>query len=328
MRVMLTGATGFVGFHSALRLLEAGHELSLLVRNPQKMRVLFGRRVTRYARGDLTDRDAIRKALAGCDALIHSAAMVSVDARDAQQVYDTNVNGTRAVIECALERNLKSIIHVSSVTALFDPRARVLDEHSPPGGATTAYGRSKVACETFVRELQQRGAPIHISYPGTVIGPDDPGLSEGNAGLLGCITALVPLMPGGNQFLDVRDLADLHLRLLARRDSFGRWPLGGHLVRWRELPPLLERATGRRIRRVPATGHFMRMAGRVVDLLKRHVDGLDIPLTHEAMVYATRWVRMDNAKVERELGIELRPLERSLAHTVRWLREAGHLQDD
>ena len=94
MRVMVTGATGFIGYHTTLALLEAGHEVSLLVRNPEKMRRVFGRGVIKhYTEGDIADSGAVKNALKGCDAAIHVAALVSTHAADEERVYRTNLEG-------------------------------------------------------------------------------------------------------------------------------------------------------------------------------------------------------------------------------------------
>jgi nucleoside-diphosphate-sugar epimerase len=326
MRVMITGGTGFVGFHSAQALLEAGHDVCLLVRSVDKAKKLYGKNTPDLVVGDITDANSVAEALQDCDALVHSAAMVSTDAKDADRVYNTNVNGAKTVINTALEMSVESIIHVSSVTALFNPDAEKLDGNSPPGNAQNAYGRSKVDCEKFVRRLQRGGAPIHISYPASVIGPDDPGLTEPHIGLQTYLSVFIPLMPGGNQFVDVRDVAAVHLRLLESDLPPGRYTLGGHYLSWPELARTLERLTGRKLTKVPAAGFFMRGLGTVVDLLKR-VKQVDVPMGYEAMVYATKWVRMDNSEVEEHLDFNFRPLDDSLIDTIRWLLEAGHITE-
>ena len=99
MRVMITGGTGFIGWHTARALLSAGHEVSLLVRSVEKMRSLYADgEIAHYAVGDITDADSVRAAMEGCDALVHTAALVSTHAGDAERVYATNVQGTRTVI--------------------------------------------------------------------------------------------------------------------------------------------------------------------------------------------------------------------------------------
>ena len=329
MRIMITGGTGFIGYHSTCALLEAGHEVCLLVRSEEKMRRLFGDRVQHFVVGDVTDPARVEQALEDCDGVLHTAAMVSIDRADADRVHETNVGGTRLVIGKAVARELHRIIHVSSVTALYDPSASVLNEHSPPGTASNAYGKSKVESEYFVRQLQDGGARIHITYPGSVIGPDDPALTEPHQGLKTYLSGTIPVMPGGNQWVDVRDIATAHLTLLQADLPPGRYTLGGHFVPWGDLVDILSRLTGRPMRKFPFPGSLMRGLGRVVDMVNRvRSTPLDAPITHEAMVYATRWVVMDDSKAEAELGLVFRPLEESLTDAIRGLVAAGHVSPE
>ena len=326
MRVMITGGTGFIGYHTTVALLDAGHEVSLLVRSVDKMHAMYGPDlIEHYTVGDIVDQKSVQQAMQGCDALIHTAAMVSTHGGDAQQVYATNVQGARTVIGTAIEQGLGATIHVSSVTALFDPDASRLDEHSPPGPAGSGgYGRSKVACEKYVRELQAQGHPVYITYPATVIGPDDPGLTEPHVAMQTFLANFVPLMTSGNQYVDVRDIARVHLMLLEQRPPPGRYILGGHYIPWRKLASVLEPITGRKLLKLPMHAPSMRLAGKLFDraapLLK-----LDIPVTEEGMIYATRWVVMDNSKVEQELDFTFRPIEESMTDCIRWLCQAGHI---
>ena len=327
MRIMITGGTGFIGYHTARILMDAGHYVRLLVRSEEKMRGLFPAGVDDFVVGDVTDPDVVARALDGCDAVVHTAAMVSVDKKDAQLVHDTNVGGTKLVVGGAVARDFERIIHVSSVTALYDPDAAFLNEYSPPGAATNAYGKSKVESEIYVRELQDGGAPIHITYPASVIGPDDPALTEPHQGLMTYLINAVPVLPSGNQWVDVRDIAEAHRQLLERDLSPGRYTLGGHFIAWTKLVDMLSELTGRSIRKIPIPGSLMLGLGRVFDWLNR-VRGkpLNVPITHEGMTYATNWVKMDSSKSRAELGLVFRPLEESLADAIRSLVEAGHIE--
>ena len=326
MRVMITGGTGFIGFHTTQALLAAGHEVSLLVRSVEKMEAMYGKGcIEHYTRGDITEEQGVREALVDCDAVIHTAAMVSTHGGDAQQVYATNVKGAKTVIGTALEMGVDAIIHVSSVTALYDPRASRLDENSPPGTAGSGgYGRSKVSCEKYVRELQAQGHPVYITYPATVIGPEDPGLTEPHVAMRTFLANFVPLMSSGNQYVDVRDIAQVHLMLLEQRPEAGRYILGGHYIAWRDLASVLEPIVGRKLIKVPLYPGAMRMAGKLFDKITPYFS-LDIPVTEEGMNYATRWVTMDNSKVEKELDFEFRPIQESMTDCIAWLYEAGHI---
>lgn len=326
MRVMITGGTGFIGYHSATALLDAGHEVCLLIRSEQKARGLFGDKLGDFIVGDVTDEAKVCEALQNCDGVIHTAAVVSVDKKDAQLVHNTNVGGTRVVIGNAVEMGIPHIIHVSSVTALYDRKAKFLNEHSPPGTAKGAYGKSKVASEIYVRELQDRGAPIHITYPGSVIGPDDPALTEPHQGLKTFLGSTVPVLPSGNQWVDVRDIATAHRTLLESTLPPGRYTLGGHFIPWAELVEIMDALTGRRARKIPLPGMLMRGVGRVVDFANRVRDTpIETPITHEAMVYATKWVEMDDSHAEADLGLVFRPVEESLTDAIRGLVKAGHV---
>lgn len=325
MRVMITGGTGFIGYHTALALMAAGHEVSLLVRNPDKMRRVFGRGVIKhYTRGDIADQAAVRKAMRGCQAVIHVAALVSTHAADEERVYQTNLEGTHNVVGGAVEQGVERIVHVSSVTALFNPKARRLDEDSPPGTATGGYGRSKVACEKYARKLQAQGHPVTITYPATVLGPDTPEMTEAHIGLQTYVSRVIPLMTSGAQYIDVRDIADVHLAIVEGRAPSNRYVLGGHYVPWLKLGGLLRRVTGRRPIQVPVSSALMRLAGRLADQLGSLVPE-DIPVTAEGMTYATRWVPMDNSRVERDLDFHFRPVEETFADSIRWLYEEGHI---
>jgi dihydroflavonol-4-reductase len=332
MRAMITGGTGFIGYHTALALMEAGHEVSLLVRSADKMEGLFGPgRIEHFTVGDITDADSVRRAMAGCDAVVHVAALVSTHATDAEKVHRTNTQGVRNVIGGAAELGVGRIVHVSSVTALYNPKARVLDETALPGTAASGYGRSKVECEEYVRELQDAGAPVFITYPGTVLGPQAPALTEAHIGLRTYIANFVPVMSSGNQYVDVRDLAEAHRRIvetegLPEAPGPHRYVLGGHYISWRELGPLLERLTGRKLLKLRLNPGLMRLAGKAVDRMEKYLP-VELPMTEEGMGYATRWVQMDNSWAERQLGLALRPVEETLVDSIRWLHEAGHITD-
>ncbi len=329
MRVLVTGATGFIGYHTTCNLLNAGHDVRLLVRSEEKLRKLFGESVADFVCGDITDASAVKQALHGCDGVVHTAAMVSIDQKDAELVHQTNVGGTQLVIGGAVEQGIEHIIHVSSVTALYNPGAKFLNEFSPPGSAENAYGKSKVESEIYVRELQDAGHPIHITYPGSVIGPEDPGLTEPHQGLMTYLTGTVPVPPSGNQWVDVRDIAIAHLRLLERDLPPGRYTLGGHFITWTRFVDTLSDLTGRKLRQIPVPASLMLGLGRMMDAINRRRDTpIDIPVTHEAMTYATHWVKMNDSKARAELGLEFRPLRDSLRDAIIDLVEKGQLEKD
>ena len=324
MKILVTGGTGFIGSHTCNALLEAGHTLKLFVRNKAKAKALFGTKVKSIVVGDIANPADVKKALKGCDAVIHMAAMVSTSKDDAELVYQTNLAAAKNVLGLAAEQQCEKIIHVSSITAIYDPKAKVLNHKSPLGTATNAYGRSKVECEAFARDLQSNGDPVYITYPASVIGPNDPGLTEPHAGLIGNLFGFGLDMPSGNQYVDVRDVASAHVALIDKDLKPARYPLGGHYVAWRKLYATLKKLTGRNIATVPVLGVSMRLLGLAMDALKP-VMNASTPINYEAMQYATKWVKLDNKKTQKDLGITFRPFEDSLTETIKWLEQENHI---
>jgi dihydroflavonol-4-reductase len=214
MKVFCTGATGFVGAHTALALLAVGHEPQLLVRDQEAARDWFearGRRIGRFVNVDIRDQTALQYAMAGCDAVFHAAASVSLDPNKARETYDTNVGATKAVLGAAHAVGIGNLLYVSSVAPLFHPGGPRVDESTPLTELSEPYSRSKRDSEAYVRELQQKGVPVQISYPVAVVGPDDPKLSAANRGLATFVGQMLPRSTTGLQCIDVRDLAASHV---------------------------------------------------------------------------------------------------------------------
>ena len=325
MRVMLTGGTGLVGYHTTLGLLGAGHRVRLLVRNPAKLeRVFAGRAVPDHVVGDVRDESAVGAALEGCDAVVHAAAVVALEAHRAREVLETNLRAVELVVGGANRMGIQRILHVSSIGALFRPGGGPVDGDTPVAPGKNAYARSKADAERYVRGLQERGAPISITYPSGVIGPDDPGLSETNHAVRTIVRDVALLTSGGFQVVDARDLAAIHVALIERDKGPGRYIAAGHFKPWRELADLIEAITGRKLRRLAVPGALLRAGGRIGDVIKRVVE-FDFPMTSETMSFATLWQGADSRATLDELGLDFRDPRETLADTLRWLHQAGHM---
>jgi nucleoside-diphosphate-sugar epimerase len=328
MHVFVTGATGFIGFHTVMALHAAGHTVRLGVRSPEKMRKLYAPYnvdVSDYAVGEITDAEAIDKALENCDAVVHTAAMVSLDANKETIMRHTNLTGTKLVVGGAVKKGIKSIVYVSSVAAIFDRQAKVLNENTPLVEPTSAYAKSKKECEEYVRTLIDKGAAIAITYPSAVIGPNDPAMSEGNQGTAFFFKLCFVNTSTGQQIIDVRELANAHVKLLEQNKS-GRFLVTGHYVPWRELGLILEKVTGKKLLRISLPAWVLRVAGRAVDLIGK-VYKINTPLSHEAAIFATEWVYADDSKIRTELNLAYRPVEDTMKDTIKWLAEERHIPD-
>ncbi len=328
MRILVTGGTGFVGSHTARALARAGHPLRLLVRDRAKAQRVLGAHgvdVSDCRVGDVTDPDAVSRALEGCEGVVHAAGIVALERSRAAEMLETNARAAELVLGGAQQRGLRAIVHVSSLSVLFSPNGPPIAPDAPLGAARNAYVRSKSEAERFARRLQAEGAPICTTYPPAVVGPDDPGLSAGNLAIRSFLRYGMPLTSSGLQIVDVRDLAALHVALLARGAAPGRYLAAGHFFPWRALADRIDALTGGRVRRVRIPGPALRLLGRLGDAVKR-VYPFDFPLTREAMAFATQWPGTAYAPAADALGIRFRDPGETLADALRWLWRADHLE--
>lgn len=331
MRVLVTGGTGFIGAHSVMALLDKGHYVRLLVRNKQKAISYYkkmGYQFDEFIVGDMCDASLVKEGLKNCDALLHVAGKVGLESKNADDIYNTNIQAIRSVVGTACEENINNIIYVSSLTALFNPEATKIDEQSPLGVAKGAYAKSKRDCDEYVRDLQEKGKPIQITYPSAVIGPDDPGLSEANDGLVTLLKTIVPITSSGIQHIDVRDVAKIHLSLLEQgppeNKEKGRYILGGHYCSWSDYARLLSKVTGRYVYRLPALGSLLRFVGDASDQVSKWIP-LDIRVNKASMALVTQWPEADSSYVIEQTGITLTPLTKTLKDTIGSLIKDGHL---
>ncbi|MCG8316489.1 MAG: NAD-dependent epimerase/dehydratase family protein [Pseudomonadales bacterium] len=331
MKIFLTGATGLIGAHTALALLEAGHTLRLLVRNKQLAKNYFFKHGYQLAddtfiEADMRDAATLRTAMQGCDAVLHAAAMVSLDPKKAEEIYRSNIDSIDAVIGTAHQLSIQNIVYVSSLGAFFIPDGGPINENSPLGISKEAYSKSKRDCEAYVRELQQKGYPIQITYPSGTFSPDDPKLNESNHALT-ALLKVVPQTTSGTQCIDARDLAQVHVKLLENPPndfSNARYIVAGHFYSWREFHELLEKVTGRKIFAPPAPGAMLRFFGFLGDIIKK-IYPMDFPMTSESMAIVSQWPVADSSKVLATCQMNFRPGEETFKDTIGWMAKAGHL---
>ena len=331
VRILVTGGTGFIGSFATAALIRAGHDVRLLARDPAKVARVFAPHDVApddVVRGDITDAASVATALEGCEGVLHAAAVVAVSRRRAGEVLATNATGTRNVVGGAVATGLARVVHTSSVSALFSPAHRRVTPDTPVAAPDSAYGRSKAEAETYVRGLQDDGAPVTILYPGGVLGPHDPNLGPGHQALVTNYRSGTPIISGGGwSIVDVRDVAELYVALFGPEPPPPRLVLGGRTLSTDELNRTLTEIAGRRVRRLPMRAGLLRGLGRVNDVLMRFVP-VDFALTGEGMDYLTNWEPCDDTLALEVLGRPLRPTADTLADTARWLCEAGHLDPE
>jgi nucleoside-diphosphate-sugar epimerase len=325
VKVLLTGGTGYVGARTAKACFDAGHEVRYLVRTPEKLAQAagaLGLDTSDFVKGDITDAESIRRALEGCDAVIHCAAVVALGPEDAAWMSETNLTGARNVLGQAVEMGLDPVVYCSSAAAVFRPGLEVLTADLPVSGGLDDYGRSKGEVEEYARGLQADGAPVISTYPVMVLGPPaGEQLGEANEGLLkGLKLRMLPGTGASWTVCDVRDLGRAHAAMLEPGRGPRRYVTGGVTVPIREAARILTEVSGRRILHVPIPDGALRGFGRLQDKLH-----LKTPMTAAAMEYYTRMPDADNGPMRDELGVEFRDPRETIADACDGLRSLGHL---
>jgi nucleoside-diphosphate-sugar epimerase len=329
MRVMMTGGTGFAGSHTVRRYIAAGHDVRLLVRDANKVRRVFDPFEIAFAAsdvivGDITDEESVTRAMQGCDAVYHGAALVDMKRSMASRVLETNRRGVELVVGGAVQKGLPSIVYVSSISVFFEPGRGPLHVDMPIAEGTTAYAKSKSQGEQEVRRMQSGGAPIRVSYPTGIVGPEDPELSDANHAIYTFLKQTGVNTSSGFQIVDVRDLAEMHLRLLEQAEGWSRYAAAGPMLSWPDTYRVLDELTGKWTRRFPIPGPIFRALGSVGDVIKNVYD-FTFPLTRDGMEFATRWPGCSGERTSRELGISFREAKETYRDTIRWMYEAGYL---
>ena len=344
--VAVTGATGHVGINLCRALAAEGRELRVVGRRPLPAEA--GLDGVEFAEADVRDAAAVRRALDGAELVFHVAARLSIAGDPDGSVWATNVEGTRNVVDAALELGVRRLVHCGSIQA-FDTRPHVranpqekptwrkprtvppppapLDETAPAATAPDlpAYSRSKAAADAIVLDAVARGLDAVIGAPTGVLGPYDLEPSRLGAVLAGVARRKpMVLVSGGHDWVDVRDVAE-GLIAAGRQGRTGEtYLLGGQWASLHRLTRLVAHANGVQ---PPSASVPLGLAAALAPHAKRCWAGAEAAgFTPEALA-AIRWApRVSHAKAEADLGYRPRALEETARDLVDWLVETGRAE--
>lgn len=324
---LVTGASGFLGSHVARQVAARGERVRVLLRPASQTRAIEGLAVERMT-GDLRDAASLVRALEGVSRVYHVAADYRLWARDPQEIYESNVTGTRNLLEAARRARVERFIYTSTVATVAVPRTGSLPNEATSAGLDEMIGhykRSKFLAEQEAQRAAADGMPVVIVNPTTPVGPGDWKPTPTGRILLDFLNGHMPgYVDTGLNVVAVEDAAAGHL-LAAERGQVGqRYILGGRNMTLKEILDVLSGISGRpapRLRLPHAVALFAGYADALVSRLLSRVP--QIPL--EGVRMARHKMFVDCSKAVRELGFTAGPVERALERAVYWYKENGYL---
>lgn len=321
MKVLVTGAAGFIGRSVVETLLEEGHSVSALVLPHTDAASLLSLKAEVKV-GDVTDRGSIVRAARGADAVIHTAAFVSLYSRRMDEMRRVNITGVEHVASAALEAGVKRMVHLSSIVAVgasSDGTPVTEDFPWPFQEAGIPYVITKREAEKLALRFVDRGLEVVILNPGLVVGAPDPRGSD-PGGIQKFLRGQLYFLPeGGASFVDVGDVARMAVAALTRGRSGQRYLIGGENLTLEAYYELLEGLSGVARPRLRLSQSMLRGLGGGLSALTA-LTGFQGPLSPQVLWMARfRWFA-DCTKARNELGLSPISIRESLARAVAWYR--------
>jgi dihydroflavonol-4-reductase len=327
VKVLVTGGTGFVGSHLVRALQARGFEVRCLVRHEGPALALNGVRVERVV-GDLRDAESVRRAVRGCEIVYHCAADYRLYVPDARAMYESNVQGTRHVLQAAADCSVRRVVYTSTVGALGLRRdGQAADEGTPvsAGDMVGPYKRTKYQAQQVAEEWAGRGLPVVIVNPSTPVGERDVKPTATGQMIVDFLRGRMrAYVDTGLNLIDVRDVAQGHI-LAAERGRVGeKYILGHRNMSLQEIFRVLAGLSGKPEPRLRLP-HWVPLAFSAVDTSWARLTRGQPRVAFDAVRLSRHTMFFDSGKALRELGLPQSPVEDALGRAAAWFGESGYL---
>jgi dihydroflavonol-4-reductase len=327
MLAFVTGATGFLGSHVARVLADNGADMRLLVRSSSNPRNIEGLRADR-ALGDLRDPASLEKAMAGCDVVFHVAADYRLWVRDPNEMYRSNVEGTRAILEAARKNGVRRVVYTSSVATIgFTRNGYPANEDSPVSLADMIghYKRSKFMAEQLALEAGRSGLQVVVVNPTTPVGDQDVKPTPTGRIVVDFLKRKFPAyVETGLNLVDVRECARGHVTALEKGKSGERYILGGENLTLKQILDTLAKITGLPSPILKLPYIFAYAAGIADEIVTGRLRGREPRATIDTARMGAKKMFASSDKAERDLGWKIVPVESALRRAAEWFQVNGY----
>lgn len=320
---LVTGASGFLGWHVAHLLAERGHRVRALCRPTSQLRELDVERVA----GDLRDPDSLRRAIEGCELVFHVAADYRLWSKDPAELYSSNVEGTRNVLDAAARAGVERVVYTSTVGCIGMPAGRSGDEQTPVSIADMAghYKRSKWLAEQVALEKAAAGLPVVIVNPTAPVGDHDWKPTPTGKIIVDFLSGKLPaFVDTGLNLVDARDTAIGHLLAAEKGRSGERYILGSENFTLEQILGRLSALSGKPAPTIKIPYPIAYAAGAITTAFAQ-VTGKPPLAPLEGVRMARKKMFVTHDKAARELGFASRPVEDALRRAIDWFRANGYV---
>ncbi len=331
-KALVTGGTGFVGSHVARLLVERGVSIRVLARAGSRKDNLAGLNpaLCEIVTGDLNDANSLREAIQGCDALYHVAADYRLWSRDPQELYRTNIEGTRALLQAALDAGVQTVVYTSTVGALGIPGDGSSGTEDTPVSEARMIGhykRSKFLAEREALSFVAKGLPVVVTNPSTPVGEQDIKPTPTGQIIVDFLNRKMPAyLDTGLNLIDVRDVAEGTLLAGEHGKPGEKYILGNRNMTLKEILETLSQITGVPAPKIQIPYPVAYLAVGLEQIFTTQVLRRAPAHPFEGVKMAKHRMFFDASKAVRELGLPQSPIEEALRRAVEWYQANGYVR--
>lgn len=324
MKTLITGATGYVGNSLALSLAKKGNQINILVRDRNSNYLPVHENIHVFE-GDITDRPSVKKAIAGCEQVYHTAALVKLWAKDPTLFFSINVDGTKNVLEEALEANVKKLVFTSTCGVIGASLKEPLTENDPRIAAfNNDYELTKFLAENLVKEYKDKGLHTIIVSLSKVFGPGiETHPISVNRMIKKVIDGKPTFIPSPGSYLSnfcfIDDVVRGHELAMEKGLNGEKYILGGENVSYTEFFKTLKSISSSKAAIIPAPKYMAKIVAGI-QWVKHKVTNEDLSFTLKGLTHIYCNKAFSSQKAIQHLGYTITPLKNSLESTIQFLK--------
>ena len=330
MKILITGATGYVGHRLALTLAERKNEIHILVRNPNSDNIPSHKNIRVFS-GDITDKQSITTAINGCEQVYHIAAMVKPFDKDSSLFHKVNVEGTRNLLAIALETGVKKFVFTSSCSVIGSTIKEAMCENDTRiTPLDNEYDTTKFLAENLVKEYSYKGLFTVIVSPSKVFGP-----SGFETKIISVNTIINKFIKGEFTFIPkpsklvanycfIDDVVEGHILAMSKGSSGEKYILGGENISFEELFNTIRTLSGTKARLIEVPKIFVKVWA-ILQWIQYKTIHKEPFITDKSIQQIFCNKIFSSEKATRELGYNITPLEDSLKQTIHFLKNQYHV---